>query len=39
MNNTQRTDQINIVQLYRALGGGWESVAAPQKVVYLSTDK
>lgn len=34
-----RDERRNIVQRYRALGGGWESVAAPQKVVYLSTDK
>ena len=32
----QRDERLNIVELYRALGGGWESVGAPEKVAYLS---
>jgi multidrug efflux system outer membrane protein len=32
----QRDERLNIVQLYRALGGGWESVEAPGKVAHLS---
>jgi multidrug efflux system outer membrane protein len=32
----QRDERLNIVGLYRALGGGWESEIAPGKVAYLS---
>ena len=32
----QRDELLNIVGLYRALGGGWESVVAPEKVASLS---
>jgi multidrug efflux system outer membrane protein len=32
----QRDERLNIVELYRALGGGWESEVAPGKVAYLS---
>jgi multidrug efflux system outer membrane protein len=32
----QRDELLNIVQLYRALGGGWESVTAPEKMASLS---
>src|SRR5215831_8621242 len=32
----QRAELLNIVGLYRALGGGWESVVASEKVASLS---
>jgi multidrug efflux system outer membrane protein len=32
----QRDERLNIVELYRALGGGWESVGVPEKVASLS---
>ena len=32
----QRDELLNIVQLYRALGGGWESMTAPEKMASLS---
>src|SRR5262245_1126479 len=32
----QRDERLNIVGLYRALGGGWESAVAPEKVASLS---
>jgi outer membrane protein TolC len=32
----QRDERLNIVGLYRALGGGWEAVGVPGKVAYLS---
>jgi multidrug efflux system outer membrane protein len=32
----QRDELLNIVGLYRALGGGWESEVAPGKVASLS---
>jgi multidrug efflux system outer membrane protein len=32
----QRDERLNIVELYRALGGGWEPVGDSGKVAYLS---